>query len=74
MKISCNILKMKSRVPSDCGLASSGHLGEPWRWSWLASQWDHLLQSEGSFGFSLAVLSSSLSEELRVMAKLILPH
>lgn len=43
MEIRCRILKMKSSVAPECGLELSEHLGEPWRWSWLASQWVHLL-------------------------------
>lgn len=54
---------MKSQVAPECGLEFSDHLGEPWRWSWLASQLDHL----AVFGFSLALyFFSFLSEEATV--------
>lgn len=37
MEIRCRILRRKSRMAPECGLEFSDHLGEPWRWSWLAS-------------------------------------
>lgn len=59
MEIRCKILKMRSRVAPECGREPSDHLGEPRRWSWLASQWDHLLlRVRAAFGFSLAALFS----------------
>lgn len=49
----CRILRVKSRVAPDCGLEFSDHLGQPWRWGWLASQWvPLLLRVMAAFGFS----------------------
>lgn len=45
MEIRCKVLKMKSRVAPECAL----ELSEA---GWLASQWDHVLLSEGSVGFA----------------------